>query len=65
MEEITIRTPDVLTFTEAAKILGISRPTIYNLIKKHTLHTVTFGKNRYLLTNEVEKLREEVKDERD
>lgn len=52
--ELTIRTPDLLTFTEAAEILGVSRPTVYNLIKKQRLHIVAFGRNRYLMRAEVE-----------
>ena len=57
MEEITIRTPDVVNFCEAAKILGVSRPTIYNLIKKQKLHTIVFGRNRYLLRSELDRVK--------
>ena len=57
MEELTIRTPDLVTFSEAAKILGVSRPTIYNLIEKQKLHIVAFGRNRYLLRAEIERLK--------
>ena len=57
MEEITIRTPDLVTFTEAAKLLNVSRPTIYNLIEKQKLHVVAFGHNRYLLRAEIERLK--------
>jgi len=62
MEKITISTPDLVNFTEAAKILGISRATIYNLIKRQQLHPVEFGSNRYLLRKEVERLNEKVPD---
>ena len=55
MEELVIRTPDLVNFTEAAKMLGVSRPTIYNLIEKQRLHIVAFGRNRYLLRTELEK----------
>lgn len=58
MLELTINTPDLLTLSEAAKILSVSRPTIYNLIAKNHLHPVVIGRNRYLLRSEVEGLKE-------
>ena len=51
---ITIKTKDLLTFTEAAFILKVSRPTLYSWIKKQRLHPVLIGRNRYLLREEVE-----------
>lgn len=56
MEELTIKTNDLVTFTEAAKILSISRPTLYNLVLKAQLHPILIGRNRYLLRSEVEGL---------
>ncbi len=56
MEELTIKTNDLITFTEAAIILKISRPTLYNLVSKLRLHPVLIGRNRYLLRAEVEKI---------
>lgn len=53
---ITIKTDDLLTFSEAAKILNVSRPTIYNLVLREKLHPVLIGKNRYLLRTEIERL---------
>ncbi len=55
--EITMQTTDLLTFSEAARILGVSRPTVYNLIRTKGLHPVVIGRNRYLLRAEVEVLR--------
>jgi excisionase family DNA binding protein len=57
MDELTIKTRDLVTFTEAATILGVSRPTLYNLVKQESLHPVLIGNNRYLLRAEVEKLK--------
>ena len=48
---------DLVTFTEAANLLNISRPTVYNLVKKQRLHPVVFGRNRYLLRAEIETLK--------
>lgn len=57
MDELTIKVKDLLTFSEAAKILKISRPTLYNLVSRETLHPVLIGRNRYLLRAEIENLR--------
>ena len=57
VDSITIRTPDLVNFTEASEMLGVSRPTIYNLIEKKKLHIVAFGRNRYLLRAEIERLK--------
>ena len=59
MQELTIRTADLLNFSEAAKLLGVSRPTLYNRIRKRKLHVVEFAHNRYLLRTEVEWLARE------
>jgi excisionase family DNA binding protein len=56
MVELTITTTDLVTFAEAAEILKVSRPTVYNRVKHNRLHTVEIGKNKYLLRAEVEKL---------
>ncbi len=56
MTELTIQTNDLVTFTEAAKLLGVSRPTVYNLVSKEQLHPVIIGRNRYLLRTEIEGL---------
>jgi len=59
MAEFTISTSDLLTFAEAAILLGVSRPTIYNMVAKLELHPLTIGKNRYLMRLEVERLKNE------
>jgi len=56
MIRLTINTNDLVTFAEAAKILGVSRPTVYNLVIREQLHPVAIGSNRYLSRNEVESL---------
>ncbi len=57
MDELTIKTDSLLTFSEGAKILGVSRPTLYNLVGKQALHPVVIGRNRYLLRTEIEQLK--------
>lgn len=56
MSELTIKTNDLVTFTEAAQLLRVSRPTIYNMVVKEQLHPVIIGRNRYLLRTEIEGL---------
>ncbi|MBA7706539.1 hypothetical protein ES703_115393 [subsurface metagenome] len=60
MEEITLEVSNLLTFTKAAGMLGVSRPTVYNLVNRQQLHPVTIGRNRYLLHHEVERLKQEI-----
>lgn len=57
MDELTIKTNDLMTFSEGAILLGVSRPTLYNLVEKQKLHPVLIGRNRYLLRTEVERLK--------
>jgi len=54
--DLTIRTEDLITCEQAANLLGVSRPTVYNLIIRHNLHPVMIARNRYLLKTEVEAL---------
>lgn len=56
MNDLTIKTDDLVTFAEAAKLLQVSRPTVYNLVTKEQLHPVLIGRNRYLLRSEIKGL---------
>lgn len=56
MARLSLNTNDLVTCNEAAKIIGVSRPTIYNMILRFRLHPVMIGRNRYLLRSEVEAL---------
>ena len=56
MADLTIKTEDLMTMRNAAKFLGVSRPTLYNRIRQNQLHPVLIGRNRYLLRAEVERL---------
>ena len=57
MDELTIKTTDLVTFSEGATFLDVSRPTLYNLVEKQKLHPVLIGRNRYLLRTEIEQLK--------
>jgi len=60
MTELSIKTDDLVTCNGAAVILGVSRPTVYNMIERHQLHPVMIGRNRYLLRTEVLSLKKEL-----
>ena len=62
MAELTIETESLVTLSKAAEMLGVSRPTIYNWIKRHRLHPVLVGRNRYLFKHEVDSLIRKPKD---
>jgi len=57
MTEIIIQVDNLVTFTDAAKELGVVRATVYNLVAKNKLHPVLIGNNRYILRNELELLK--------
>lgn len=57
MTEIRLQVSNLLNYSEAARRLGISRPTIYALIDRGELHPVAIAERRYLLTEEVERLK--------
>ena len=57
MTELTLKIENLVTFTEAARRLGVSRSTVYNMVARYKLHPVAIGHNRYLLSNELEFLR--------
>ena len=57
MPEIKLQTDDLLNFSETARILGVTRVTIYAMIKREELHPFAIADRRYLLKDEVEELR--------
>jgi len=56
VNQLTAQLTDLITFTDASKILHVSRPTVYNLLKHGTLNATTIGRNRYVSRQEVETL---------
>ncbi len=55
--DLTIRTDNLITTEEAAEILGVSRPTVYNYIIRYNLHPLVLSRNRYLFRSEIESLK--------
>ena len=49
--------PDQLTTTQAAALLGVSRPTLIRYIERGRLHATTVGSHRRLLVADVLRLR--------
>lgn len=54
MSKLTIQSDDLVTLSEAAKLLNVSRPTVYNLIIRELFHPVLIGRNRYILRSEID-----------
>lgn len=48
-----------MDFSDAAKYLEVSRPTVYALVEEERLHPVTIGKVRYLLVTELARIKRE------
>ena len=58
MTRLIIETDSLLSFEDAAQVLGVTRPSIYNYIRRYyILHPVRIGKNQYLFRHEVEEMR--------
>jgi excisionase family DNA binding protein len=59
MPEIKLQTEDLITFSEAARLLNVTRMTIYAWIERGKLHPLNIARNKFLLKDEIEKLRNE------
>lgn len=57
MSEIRLQVSNLLNYTEAAYILGITRATIYAMIKRGELHPIAIADRRYLLQEEIDRLK--------
>ncbi len=53
-----------LTTQQAADYLGMSRPTVIKMINKYSIPIETIGRHRRILFNDVEILRNKIKQER-
>jgi len=45
---------NLINFSQAAELLGVSRPTIYAMIERGELHPVQIADRQYLNRDEVE-----------
>jgi len=58
MSEIRLQVNNILTYKDAARLLGVTRVTIYAMITRGELHPLIIADRRYLLREEVETLKE-------
>jgi len=56
MKEIKLEVHNLIHYSEAAKILGVSRQTIHTWVKQGKLKLVAIADRRYLLREDVERL---------
>ena len=56
MSENNNRTNNLINFSEAAKMLSCSRPTIYRMIERGLLHPKQVSDRQYLDRDEIEEL---------
>ena len=59
MSEIRLQVSNLLNYSEAARILKVTRATIYAIIARGELHPLTIADRHYLLREEVERLKRE------
>ena len=57
MSEIKLKVSNLLSYPEAAKMLGVSRVTIYAMVKRGELHPFRISNRQYLLKEEIERLK--------
>jgi len=55
--KVSFKTEELLSLSDAAKELHVTRMTLYRWIKKGKVETVTFGGYRAIHKSEVERLR--------
>ena len=59
--EISFRSTDILSVSEAAKSLGVTRVTLYRWIDKGKIQSLMFGCYRAIPRSEVDRLKQEGK----
>ena len=57
MSEVRLQVSNLLNYSEAARILGVTRVTIYAMVQRGELHPLVIADRRYLVKDEVEGLR--------
>lgn len=56
MSEIRLQVGGLLNYSEGARMLKVTRATIYAMIRRGELHPFVIADRRYLLREEVERL---------
>jgi len=56
MAVITFEAQGLVTYAEAVRMLGITRPTLYAWIAKGKLHIFEIGRSRFLYREEIERI---------
>lgn len=59
MSEIRLEVNNLLNYSDAARILGVTRVTIYAMIERGEFHPLHIADRRYLLKEEVDRLANE------
>jgi len=57
MAEVKLQIENILTYQQAAKLLQVSRPTVYLLIRRGDLHSLQIAGRHFLMKEEVERLK--------
>jgi excisionase family DNA binding protein len=57
-QDLELDLTKILNYSEASRILGITRATIYAMIRRGELHPVAIADRRYLNKEEVDKVNE-------
>jgi len=57
--DITFKSTDILSISDAAKALGVTRMTLYRWIDKGKIQSLMFGGYRAIPRSEVERLNNE------
>jgi excisionase family DNA binding protein len=57
MREIRLQVSNLLNYSEAARILAVTRATVYAMIERGELHPWDIADRRYLLREEVERIK--------
>ena len=60
---IMIQTDDLVSVQEAARILGLSRPTVYHWINRKKILSCRLGGTLYVLRSEIERILQQRGDE--
>lgn len=59
MSEVKLQVSNLLNYSQAARILRVTRVTIYAMIERGELHPLAIADRRYLIREEVERIKNE------